>query len=502
VKKGRKYRIRELWKLKNKKWVKTKRSYMRRVRKAGGRRFRRYRKRFQWRWGKKTRTVRKRLFRRRILFVRTRSGKYRPTKRAYWRRVRKQKRCVWKWAGSLRKIKGKMMRKRVLVCLVKGKWQVKKSYWRKVRHLRRRKYLRRWAWRWGKNTKRKGAKLYRVRRLFRKRHGRWYKTKRWYWRTVKRPRRYKSRKTRRATRRYKRHRRKTVFRWRWGKATKKVKGRRYRKRILFRKGKGGRWFATKRSYFRLVNFRPRKHKVRRYQWRWGNKRVTKNKRMYRSRVLWTMYRGKWRPTKRSYMRLLPSLKKGKKCMWKWGKAMKRTRRGLFRKRVKFCLSKKTKKMTATKRSYWRRITSYKRRRYKRRNAFSWRWSVATKKSRKTKRLYRRRVLYKKTGRNWRPTRRAYWRWCKSKKCKNWKPAACKTVCKTKVIKGKKVCKKVGKKTVCHVSGGKSTKCKRVCKKAGKNGKKAKKGKIAKKGKKAVKKAVKKIVKQAAKKGGI
>jgi hypothetical protein len=442
----------------------------------------------QWRWGKRTKTVRKRLYRRRILFVRN-NGKWRPTRRAYWRRVRKNKACKWKWAGSLRKIKGKKYRKRVLVCLVKGKWAVRKSYWRKVSHLRRRKYLRRFAWRWGKKTQRQGRNLMRVRRLFRKRHGRWYKTKRWYWRRVKRARRYKSRRTRRTTRKYKRHQRsKRVFRWRWGKATRKGKnGRMYRKRVLYKKGNGGKWFATKRSYFRLVKsykYRSHKHRVRRYQWRWGNTRVTKKGRMYRSRVLWKKYRGKWRPTKKSYMRLLPSLKKKGKCMWKWGKGIKKTSSGLFRKRVKFCMNKKTKKMIRTKRSYWRRLKSYKRRRYQRsKGRYAWRWTASTR--RRGRRLYRRRVMYRRYGRHWRPTRRSYWRRCKSKKCKSWKPPRCRSVCKTKVSKGKK-----GKKV-------KSMRCRKVCtgKKSKKRGKKSKK-----KGKKSKKRGKKKAKKNNKKRG--
>jgi hypothetical protein len=454
------YKLRILMRRKGKKWVKTKRSYMRLVR--GPRRVRRSHRSFQWRWGKKTKKVKRgkktALYRRRILFKKS-GGKWRPTRRAYWRLVRKNKTCRWRWGRAVRKIKGRKYRKRVLRCVVKGKWATRKSYWRLVRHYRRKVYRRRYAWRWGKKTKRKGGSVYRIRRLYRKgKHGRWYGTKRAYWRKVKHARRYKSRKTRRKTRRYV-HRRAHHYRWRWGSKTKTMKKKKYRMRILFSKKKG-KWVATKRFYWRALTRRKRIHKRSSFRWRWGKATKKRGGVAFRRRILFKKSAGKWRPTKRSYWRRVT--KKG--CVWKWGKAMRKRGALRYRRRVQFCKNKKT------GRKYWKRIRSLRRKRYSG-NRSKWFWGMRTKTRRKQ--LYRMRILKTKVRKIWRPTKRSYYRKC-GKKCKaqlirmrayyrkrQWKAKYCKTTCKT-VGKGKKAKKS----------------CKTVCKKVVKKGKKGKKVKKA------------------------
>merc|ERR1712216_846078 len=112
--------------------------------------------------------------------------------------------------------------------------RTKRKYWRRLGGRRRRRYSRRrysrrryrrrrrgiFRWRWGKRTKKVGKKKYRMRVLFKKVGRRWIRTKRKSWGRLggRRRRRYSRR---RYSRRRYRRRRRGIFRWRWGKRTKK-----------------------------------------------------------------------------------------------------------------------------------------------------------------------------------------------------------------------------------------------------------------------------------------
>merc|ERR1711990_11702 len=95
---------------------------------------------------------------------------------------------------------------------------------------------------------------------------RWIRTKRKYWRRLGG------------------RRRRGIFRWRWGKRTKKVGKKKYRMRVLFKKV-GRRWIRTKRKYWRRLGGRRRRRYSRRrysrrryrrrrrgiFRWRWGKR---------------------------------------------------------------------------------------------------------------------------------------------------------------------------------------------------------------------------------------
>merc|ERR1712205_127997 len=106
--------------------------------------------------------------------------------------------------------------------------------------------------------------------------------------TVSSARAYRSRRSRRYSRRRYRRRRRGIFRWRWGKRTKKVGKKKYRMRVLFKKV-GRRWIRTKRKYWRRLGGRRRRRYRRRrrgiFRWRWGKRTKKIGKRKYRMRVL-------------------------------------------------------------------------------------------------------------------------------------------------------------------------------------------------------------------------
>jgi len=335
-------------------WVKTSRWYWRRV--GSYSRKRRVNVRYQWRWGKKLKKVGKTTYKRRILFA-GKKNKYvkkkwtytwRPTRRAYWRRIRKSKNCSWRWGKKFLRLKQVNYRKRVLFCNNK---KTKKSYWRRVPKIRR-STGRLKKWRWGKKTKKVGTRTYRLRVLWTLKGRKWVKTKRSYFRRMYPAARHL-------------HRNRRVYRWRWTKTTKKVVGK--SKTVLVK----------------------------------GKKVVKKGKAItLTKRVLFTRFRGKWRPTQKSSF-------VHRTCVWNWVKELKRTQKGLFRKVVQVCKGKKT------KRFLWRRISKLKRSRYTRAR-YTWHWGKVTKMIKK--RLFRRRILMKRTSsKQWRPTKRKYFRRC-NKKC--------------------------------------------------------------------------------------
>merc|ERR1711959_118699 len=152
-------------------------------------------------------------------------------------------------------------------------------------------------------TKKVGKKKYRMRVLFKKVGRRWIRTKRKYWRRLggRRRRRYRRRYSRRRYRR----RRRGIFRWRWGKRTKKIGKRKYRMRVLFKKV-GRRWMRTKRAYWRRYGRRNRRrrryrrrYRNRKYRWFWSGRTKKTKRGLYRRRVLYKRVGRKWVKTKGS-----------------------------------------------------------------------------------------------------------------------------------------------------------------------------------------------------------
>merc|ERR1711959_464119 len=181
--------------------------------------------------------------------------------------------------------------------------------------------------------------------------------------TVSSARAYRSR--RRPHRRYRRRRR-GIFRWRWGKRTKKIGKRKYRMRVLFKRV-GRRWMRTKRAYWRRYGRRNRRrrryrrrYRNRKYRWFWSGRTKKTKRGLYRRRVLYKRVGRKWVKTKRVYWR---RVRKAKKCFWRWDRLIKKVRGALYRRRHLVC---RRGRRWVTRRIYWKRIGRIHRRhrRYK------------------------------------------------------------------------------------------------------------------------------------------
>merc|ERR1719230_1249564 len=152
--------------------------------------------------------------------------------------------------------------------------------------------------------------------------------------------------------RTRRRRRKFYLRWRWVGRVKRMRGKLYRRRALY-KCRGGRCRRTRRSYWRRISKRTRRRRRfsrhRRYLWRWGRRVRRRGKRLYRLRVLWKRVGRKWLRTKRRYWRRIRRWR-GRRHMWRWGRRTKKVRGRLYRRRILF--KRVGGKWRRTRRAYW------------------------------------------------------------------------------------------------------------------------------------------------------
>jgi len=189
--KGPTFRKRILKKKVNGKWKPTSKWYWRRwvkkSKKTKKRLSRRRARRYQWRWGKKTKKVMGNTYKKRVLYAK-KGGKWNPAEpsRSYWRRVpsKNAAKCRWQWGKKLKKkSNGRKYRLRVYLCFNKKTKKTKqvRSYWRPIRSYKRRRYQSKYVWRWGlKSRKSKRGVLKRERILFKRSGKKWIRRRSYF----------------------------------------------------------------------------------------------------------------------------------------------------------------------------------------------------------------------------------------------------------------------------------------------------------------------------------